>query len=317
MIPRVSGSAANIRVREHIVQVFEGLGWHVETDAFNASTPHGSIAMANVIVTKDITAPRKLLLAAHFDSKYFDPPLEFVGATDSAVPCAILVDVATTLNPYMASQRSDTSLQMVFFDGEEAFVQWSGTDSLYGSRHLAARWEAEYVMPTVQPGPWAPAAETQARNILSSIDVMILLDLLGSKRNPQGAPVQIYNSHPDTSQHWNRLVDIQLSLAERSALSPFLVSTLSDLSAGGDGDGGYFMSSTTAWQTHQGIEDDHIPFKQRGVPIVHVIPAEFPSVWHKIEDNADAVDPDIVHDFALIFRVFVAEYLDLVIPNKT
>ena len=29
---------------------------------------------------------------------------------------------------------------MVFFDGEEAWVEWSSTDSLYGSRHLAEIW---------------------------------------------------------------------------------------------------------------------------------------------------------------------------------
>lgn len=30
------------------------------------------------------------------------------------------------------------SLQFIFFDGEEAQVTWSDTDSLYGSRHLAS-----------------------------------------------------------------------------------------------------------------------------------------------------------------------------------
>ena len=29
------------------------------------------------------------------------------------------------------------TLEMFFFDGEEAFVEWSAKDSLYGSRHLA------------------------------------------------------------------------------------------------------------------------------------------------------------------------------------
>lgn len=31
---------------------------------------------------------------------------------------------------------------MVFFDGEEAFVEWTKTDSLYGSRHLAEKMES-------------------------------------------------------------------------------------------------------------------------------------------------------------------------------
>lgn len=38
-------------------------------------------------------------------------------------------------------QSNVVTLQMVFFDGEEAFKEWSKTDSLYGSRHLAWQWE--------------------------------------------------------------------------------------------------------------------------------------------------------------------------------
>jgi len=34
----------------------------------------------------------------------------------------------------------------VFFDGEEAFVKWTDTDSLYGSRHLAKKMAEARVM---------------------------------------------------------------------------------------------------------------------------------------------------------------------------
>ena len=40
-------------------------------------------------------------------------------------------------------QGSEVTLQFVFFDGEEAFKRWTDTDSLYGSRNLAAVWEEE------------------------------------------------------------------------------------------------------------------------------------------------------------------------------
>ena len=39
------------------------------------------------------------------------------------------------------SKLKDTSLQLIFFDGEEAFVDWTETDSLYGARHLAELME--------------------------------------------------------------------------------------------------------------------------------------------------------------------------------
>ena len=38
-------------------------------------------------------------------------------------------------------QASDLTLQFVFFDGEEAFLEWTRTDSIYGARHLAEKWE--------------------------------------------------------------------------------------------------------------------------------------------------------------------------------
>ena len=54
--------------------------------------------------------------------------------------------------------QSDVTLQLVLFDGEEAFVQWSATDSLYGSRHLAEKWKDE----------------------IDTIDLFVLLDLIGA-----------------------------------------------------------------------------------------------------------------------------------------
>lgn len=36
-------------------------------------------------------------------------------------------------------------MQLIFFDGEEALVEWTSTDSLYGSRHLAEKWAKERV----------------------------------------------------------------------------------------------------------------------------------------------------------------------------
>ncbi|KAH7973157.1 hypothetical protein HPB52_022163 [Rhipicephalus sanguineus] len=67
----------------------------------------------------------------------------FLGATDSAVPCAQLIYLATVLNDKLQEQtrRGDgLTVQLIFFDGEEAFVRWSSSDSLYGSRHLASLW---------------------------------------------------------------------------------------------------------------------------------------------------------------------------------
>ena len=37
----------------------------------------------------------------------------------------------------------DVTVQMLFLDGEEAYLEWTNTDSLYGSRHLAELWATQ------------------------------------------------------------------------------------------------------------------------------------------------------------------------------
>ena len=135
----MSGSEGNLKVQKYIINHFQTLGWNVEEDKFTDSTPRGEISFNNIIVTKDINATNRLVFACHYDSKYFEPPNDgFLGATDAAVSCAILMDLAYRLDPYF-DNRGDpefisTTLQFIFFDGEEAFGNWSSTDSLYGSR---------------------------------------------------------------------------------------------------------------------------------------------------------------------------------------
>ena len=59
------------------------------------------------------------------------------------------------------------------------------------------------------------------------------------------------------------------------------------------------------------IEDDHIPFNERGVPILHVISAPFPSVWHKITDNESSLNFPAIKNLNTIFRTFLVDYLHL------
>lgn len=136
LIKRVSGTDNNTRVREFIKGQFEKLKWHVEIDSFEEATPLKSIQFHNIIATKNFKAPRKLVFAAHYDSKYFSPPDDnFVAATDSAVSCAILIDLAISLDALLDKQKDNSvSIQFVFFDGEEAFENWSDEDSVYGAR---------------------------------------------------------------------------------------------------------------------------------------------------------------------------------------
>ena len=58
-------------VRKYIVDTMKKLNWHIEEDSFNDTTPYGMKRFTNVIATNDPKAPRRVILAAHFDSKFF------------------------------------------------------------------------------------------------------------------------------------------------------------------------------------------------------------------------------------------------------
>jgi glutaminyl-peptide cyclotransferase len=210
LIPRVSGTPGNKKVQEYLINTFRDLGWYVEQDPFQENTPLGPTEFNNIIVTNDPQAHRKLVFACHFDSKYFKE-FEFIGATDSAAPCSMMIHLAQILSKPLKHRREilgkSTTLQFIFFDGEEAVVDWTDTDSIYGARHLAKRW-AETML-TLQ----SESGQSFTTTPLQQIDAFILLDLLGAK----GTTVP--NSQSSTQWIWDRLVRIQDRLAVLKLLS--------------------------------------------------------------------------------------------------
>ncbi len=81
---------------QFIVGEMQGLGWSVELDSFvEPKTIVGQVPFHNIIATLDPEAPRRLVLACHYDSKA--SPAGFLGATDSAVPCAQMINLAHTM----------------------------------------------------------------------------------------------------------------------------------------------------------------------------------------------------------------------------
>ena len=188
----------------------------------------------------------------------------------------------------METMERYSTVQLIFFDGEEAVLEWTPKDSIYGVRHLANKWQDRMLVlesgVTVSP--------------ISQIDAFILLDLLGTK------DAVIQNSKKDTQWVWDRLVRIQEKLAMLKLLSPHLLQRFEK--------GNYLFQPGQPTLGEYAIQDDHVPFQQLGVPIVHCIAAPFPEVWHTENDNADALDQGIIYDLALIFRVLIAEYLGLI-----
>lgn len=141
LIQRVPGTPNHGIVRQYIADYMADLGWSTEQIDFHDETPHGRMKFTNIVSRLNPNAKRYLTLACHYDSKVMD---DFVGATDSAVPCAIMMNLANSLRQQMQSVKNgDLSLQYIFLDGEEAFVNWNAQDSIYGARNLAQKWETD------------------------------------------------------------------------------------------------------------------------------------------------------------------------------
>lgn len=86
--------------------------WVLEVDTFLSQTPYGYRSFSNIISTLNPTAKRHLVLACHYDSKYF-PHWDnrvFVGATDSAVPCAMMLELVRALDKQLLSLKVSVSL---------------------------------------------------------------------------------------------------------------------------------------------------------------------------------------------------------------
>ena len=155
--PRPSGSEALQKTRAFILAELTAAGVATQTQAFIARTPLGEVSMANVIGTIPGKRPERIAIASHFDTKLFRD-IRFVGASDAASSTAALLELGRALK----SRANEYTIELLFFDGEEAVVEWSrNNDNTYGSRH------------------YVQAAQTSGT--IRGLEALILLDMIGDK----------------------------------------------------------------------------------------------------------------------------------------
>jgi glutaminyl-peptide cyclotransferase len=152
--PRPPDSAAIHRLQSYILTQLKTRGCAVSEDAFVAKAPQGPVPMKNIICKFAGTSGKAIVFSGHYDTKTIP---DFVGANDGGSSTGFLLEMAEALSG--AARKDDVYL--VFFDGEEAYGEWSDTNSLYGSRHLAGKWAEE--------------------GLLKKIKALINVDMIGDK----------------------------------------------------------------------------------------------------------------------------------------
>ncbi|HSY34983.1 MAG TPA: M28 family peptidase [Acidobacteriaceae bacterium] len=198
-------------------------------DKFTARTPIGSLTMHNLIVKFPGKKDGIIVLASHYETNYWLKDIHFIGANDGACTTALLIALGQY---YREHPPQGYSVWLLFTDGEESINrEWTDTDSLYGTRHIAAKWSGD--------------------GTLGHIKAFVLADMIGWK--------QLNIDKETNSTAW--LLELEAKAGRDTGHSKYL------------------------FKESQAVEDDHLPFVQRGVPSLDVIDFQY----------GTAADPEAFH----------------------
>lgn len=143
--PRVVGSPAHDSTKAFIVGHLRQAGATVSMQRFEIEDPYGSrtMVLANIVGSFFPDRKKRLLLAAHYDSRpwadqesdttLWDQPI--TGANDGASGVAVLLELADLL---AGQAPAGLGIDLVFFDGEDYGKEGDPRYYLLGSRYFAA-----------------------------------------------------------------------------------------------------------------------------------------------------------------------------------
>lgn len=280
--PRPAGSEALEMQAQYLETQLGELGWTTQRQEFEASTPRGKIPFIN-LRARFGGAERwddsvQGLLCSHYDTKWYEN-FEFVGANDAGSSSGLLVELARVLAKKPALARE---LELVFFDGEEAFgSNITPTDGLYGSKYYASQFSLKKKSERPQWG--------------------VLLDMVGDKdlkiragvRIPRASLRDLAESKDSPYQ-----VDIEAVQARVDAISLDLLAAADDLGV----------------RPHVGISpdyiiDDHVPLNvAAGIPTIDLIDFDYP-YWHTPGDTMDKISAESLEISGRVALQLIEKYL--------
>lgn len=193
--PRYVGSVGSVKTRQWLKKELDDLGGQVYEQKFTVQTVEGAKEFVNIIACFDPntkqnssvtatdtleskTAPSSnskqtvanetketttIVLGAHYDTKYFKD-IDFVGANDGASGTAVLLELARVFQKQPLKQHK---LMLCFFDGEEAFGEWSDADGTYGSRYFVENL-----------GKATSPIDLEVKDIVAAV----IIDMVGDKK---------------------------------------------------------------------------------------------------------------------------------------
>lgn len=121
--PRIPNTNAHQQAAAFFAQQFEKFGANVTKQNFQALTyDHQNLNLTNIIASFNLHLPKRILLAAHWDTRPFadkdkiNPRATFAGANDGASGVAVLLEIARV---FSLNKIKDIGLDIILFDGED------------------------------------------------------------------------------------------------------------------------------------------------------------------------------------------------------
>ena len=287
--PHALGSARQIEVAVFVEKRALAVGMVVERSAFTAHVPN-PVLLETPSSPADSTLDRAginlwafpfkkedasciVLVGSHYDTKEV-AGTGYRGANDSGSSSVALVALAGAIKEYHARHPLRCQVALVWFDGEEAALpNWTDGETIHPAKikdnTYGSRYEAGRLV-ACGKGQCLPK-ELGGHGVAA----LVLLDMIGS---------------PD------------ITLTADSHSTPSLDLLVRDI------DKQLYPQHTLFLTAAHPVEDDHIPFKEKGIAVIDLIDFAHLNYWHQAGDDAATVSvPSIV----TVSRLALATILSL------
>ena len=166
--PRVPNTSPHVKCGDYLINSFKKYGAKVTVQSFEAKAYDGkSLMLRNIIASYNPDAGKRIILAAHWDTRpfadhdpdksYYNKPID--GANDGGSGVGILIEVARAMNGFKS--RPGVGVDLILFDGED-----HGAPEEYDGTHTDT---------------WCLGSQYWAKNPHSNAYYGILLDMVGAK----------------------------------------------------------------------------------------------------------------------------------------
>lgn len=284
--PHFTGSARQKEVGAYIEKEARALGLEVTVDSFTVTVPDpaASSGSASVVqkLTLDLPAQNILarlkvpgsscvvLLGSHYDSKRLEGEIS-LGANDSGSSSAALLELMRGLGEAGVKEQLKCSVLAVWFDAEEAYLEdWYDGERSHPAKikdHLYGSRHMAAQLTSCEGGLCLPSPWGSEQ-----VRALFLLDMIGM---PNVSLTRESNSNPQL-------------LEQAIALDKQLHN-------------GFLYRANRRFP----VEDDHIPFAERGVRTLNLIDFNNIDSWHTAADVPASISQKSIRMVAMLAAALV------------